>query len=192
MSLKYISSMVIIGVGMTAIATTSAMAESEASNSAKFACISDNGAAVTVSQSNSGSKPVFHWQGELLESLGANATELCNDVAIRLNEYVAQKYTSATANSSNSPQILSFRADQQLGLPTICATNDPQGSCDAVLLTLSPTEKPVQTANNLLTDILDKDLQTNKTDLQSNERGVQSISYSISIFDLIFGSKYLK
>lgn len=189
MSLKYISSMVIIGVGMTAIATTSAMAESEASNSAKFACISDNGAAVTVSQFNGDSKPVFHWQGELLESLGANATELCNDVAVKLNEYVAQKYTSTTANSS---QILSFRADQQLGLPTICATNDPQGSCDAVLFTLAPTEKPIQTANNLLADILDKDLQTNKIDLQSNERGVQSISYSISIFDLIFGSKHLK
>lgn len=186
MSLKYISSLATLGVMV--IATTPAIAESEVSNSANFACINEDGTSVTVSQTNGNSQPIFHWQGSLLESSGANARELCNDVALRLNEYVAEKYTGSAADS----QILSFRADQQLGLPTICATNDPEIGCEAVLFTLSPTEKPVQTANNLLTDILDKDLQSNKLDSQSSERGVQSISYSISILDLIFGTKYLK
>ena len=187
MSLKYISSLATLGVMV--VAATPAIAQSEVSNGDNFACISDNGTSVTVSQANGNAKPIFHWQGALLDSLGANATELCNDVAMRLNEYVAEKYTTETTNSS---QTLSFRADQQLGLPTICATNDPEAGCEAVLFTLSPTDKPVQTANNLLTDILDKDLQGNKLDSQSSERGVQSISYSISILDLIFGAKYLK
>lgn len=187
MNLKYISSLATLGV--IVIAATPAIAESGVSHSNNFSCISENGTSVTVSQTNGNSKPIFHWQGTLLESLGANATELCNDVATRLNEYVAAKYTGSTDGSS---QILSFRADQQLGLPTICATNDPEAGCEAVLFTLSPTEKPVQTANDLLTDILDKNLQGNKRDTQSSERGVQSISYSISIMDLIFGSKYLK
>ena len=187
MSLKYISSLATLG--FIAIAVTSAMAESGESNSANFACIDEDGTSVTVSQINGNSKPIFHWQGTVLDSLDANATELCNDVALRLNEYVAANYSSETSNSS---QILSFRADQQLGLPTICATNDPEAGCEAVLFTLSPTEKPVQTANNLLTDILDKDLQGNMSNSQSNERGVQSISYSISILDLIFGAKDFK
>ncbi len=187
MSLKYISSLATLGV--MAIAASSVMAESDVSNSGKFACINENGASVTVSQIHGESKPVFHWQGNLLESSGVNATELCNDVAIRLNEYVAANYT---ADNANSAQTLSFRADQQLGLPTICATDNPTGSCQAILFTLSPTDKPVQTANNLLTEILDKDLQSNKIGSQSSERGVQSISYSISILDLIFGPKYLK
>ena len=187
MSLKYISSLATLG--FIALATTPALAESDASNHANFACISENGTAVTVSQINGDTKPVFHWQENLLESSGASATELCNDVTMRLNEYVAANYT---AENDNSSQILSFKADQQLGLPTICATNDPKGSCEAVLFTLSPTEKPVQTANNLLAAILDEDLQSNKIGSQSSERGVQSISYSISILDLIFGPKFLK
>ena len=184
MSLKYISSLATLGV--MAIAATPAMAEPGVSNSANFACIIENGTSVTVSQINGNSKPIFHWQGEILESLEVNATELCNTAAIRLNEYVAENYTAESANSS---QILSFRADQQVGLPSICATNNPTGDCEAVLFTLAPTDNPVQTASNLLTDILDKDLQSNKAGLQSSERGVQSISYSISILDLIFGPK---
>ncbi len=189
MSLQYISSLATLGVMV--IAATPAMAESGISNSANFACISDNGTYVTVSQNNGNSKPIFHWQGELLESSGANTTELCNTAARNLNQYVAANYT---AESIDSFQPFNFRADQQFGLPTICATNDPTGGCEAVLFTLSPTEKPVQTANNLLTDILDKDLQSNKVGSQSSERGVQSISYSVNIFDLLFRSKakYLK
>ena len=187
MSLKYISSLATLGVMVTAAAP--AIAESGVSHSSNFACISENGTSVTVSQANGDPKPIFHWQGTVLESLDADATELCNDAAMRLNEYVAEKYAVETDSSA---QILSFRADQQLGLPTICATNDPEAGCEAVLFTLSPTEKPVQTANDLLTDILDKSLQGNKLNSQSSERGVQSISYSITIMDLIFGSKYLK
>ena len=185
MSLQYISSLATLGVMV--IAATPAMAESGISNSANFACLNENVTAITV---NGNSKPVFHWQENLLESSGVNATELCHDVAMRLNEYVAEKNTAESANSSP----IWFRGDQQLGLPTICATDHPKGGCEAVLFTLSPTEKPVQTANNLLTDILDQDLQSNKVVSQSSERGVQSISYSVSIFDLIFGSKskYLK
>ncbi|MGK7894268.1 MAG: COP23 domain-containing protein [Xenococcus sp. (in: cyanobacteria)] len=187
MSLKYISSLATFG--FIVVAATSAIAESGVSNNTNFACINNNGTSVTVSQINGNSKPIFHWQGTVLDSLNANAAELCNDVALRLNEYVAANYSP---EASDSPQVLSFRADQQLGLPTICATNDPESGCEAVLFTLSPTEKPVQTANSLLTDILDKDLQVNKSNSQSNERGVQSISYSISILDLIFGTKYVK
>ncbi len=187
MSLKYISSLATLGI--IAFAAAPALAGSEASDSANFACVSENGTAVTVSQLNGNTKAVFRWQENLSELSGANATELCNDVAMRLNEYVAANYA---AENDNSSKILSFRADQQLGLPAICATNDPKGSCEAVLFTLSPTEKPVQTANNLLTAILDEDLQSNKVGSQSSERGVQSISYSISILDLIFGPKFLK
>ncbi|MEM9273697.1 MAG: COP23 domain-containing protein [Cyanobacteria bacterium P01_F01_bin.143] len=187
MNIKYLSSLA--ALGSIAVVANSAMAESVVSNNANFACINESGIAVTVSQLNGDSKPIFRWQGDLLASLDANPTELCQDAAIRLNEYVSEKYTSQTTSSS---EMLSFRADQQLGLPTICATDDPELGCEAVLFTLSPTDKPVQTANNLLTDILEKDLQGNKIDSESNERGVQSISYSISILDLIFGSKYLK
>lgn len=187
MSLKYISSVAALGV--IAVAATSAMAGSGVSNSANFACLNDDGTAVTVSRSNGEVKPIFRWQGDFLQSLNANPAELCQDAAMRLNEYVTEKYSSGTASSS---QMLSFRADQQLGLPTICATDDPELGCEAVLFTLSPTDKPVRTANNLLTAILEKDLQGNKTELQSPARGVQSIAYSISILDLIFGSKYLK
>ena len=189
MRFKYISSLATLGV--MAIATTSAMAESGVSNSVNFVCIKENGTSVTVSQSNGESKPVFHWQGNLLASSGANATELCNDVAIRLNEYVAANYRAESDNSAQNFNF-SFRADEQLGLPTICATNDSTTGCEAVLFTLSPTDNPVKTASNLLTEILDKDLQSNKVSSQSSERGVQSISYSISILDLIFGPKYLK
>ncbi|ELS02863.1 hypothetical protein Xen7305DRAFT_00025810 [Xenococcus sp. PCC 7305] len=187
MNLKHISSLTILGVMATAVSP--AMAESGASNEASFACINDNGVAVTVSQLDGNSKPIFHWHKDLLASLDANPTDLCQDAAVSLNEYMAEKYNAETASSS---QTLSFRADQLRGLPTVCATNDPEIGCEAVLFTLSPTEKPVQTANSLLTAILSKDLQENKVDTDSNERGVQSISYSISILDLIFGSKHLK
>ena len=188
MSLKYISSLATLGV-MAVVATNSAMAESEVSNSANFVCVSENGKTVTVSEINGNSKPIFHWQGDFLNSLDANPTELCQDAAMRLNEYVSEKYSVGTESAS---QVLSFRADKQLGLPTVCATNDPEAGCEAVLFTLSPTEKPVLTANNLLTEILAKELQGNRTDLDDPIRGVQSISYSISILDLIFGSKYVK
>jgi len=187
MSLKYVSSLGTIG--FIAIAATSAMAGTGVSNNANFACLTENDIAVTVSQSNGEIKPIFRWEGDLLDSLNANPTELCQDAAIRLNEYVTEKYSSETVNSS---QMLSFRGDQQVGLPAICATDNLENGCEAVLFTLSPTDKPVQTANSFLEDILEKDLQGNKVDTESSERGVQSISYSISILDLIFGSKYLK
>jgi len=189
MSLKYVSSLGTIG--FIAIAATSAMAGTGVSNNANFACLTENDIAVTVSQSNGEIKPIFRWEGDLLDSLNANPTELCQDAAIRLNEYVTEKYGGVTANSSSS-QMFSFISGQQLGLPAVCATDDPELGCEAVLFTLSPTDKPIRTANHLLTAILEKDLQSHKTELESPARGVQSISYSISILDLIFGSKYLK
>ena len=190
MSLKYISSLAALGVMV--VAATPAMAESSLPNNANFECDSENGIPITISKANS--RTIFRWETARLDSLGVDAAELCKNAALKLDEYVAKNYVAEnnTDETANPSSILSLRADQQFGLPTICIADQAKDSCQTVLFTLPPTEKPVQTANDLLAEILvDEDLKSNKEEF-SPTRGVQSNRYSISIFDLLFGTKYLK
>lgn len=54
-----------------------------------------------------------------------------------------------------------------------------------MLFTLAPTDRPIDKANEVLTAILDKNLQTERLNTESNDRGVQSFSYKVSLLDLL-------
>ena len=75
----------------------------------------------------------------------------------------------------------------------VCATDEPR-ACNTKLFTLplpeSTVEQPITIANRLLEDILDKDLQTTK--VVNTKRGLQSVSHSIDIWELILGRKLIK
>lgn len=180
MSTKQLS--FVTAIGAIALSTaTSALAETNTTSSVNFSCqVNSNGVPTTVLNSAETQKTVFNWQGERI-SQGRNAVDLCNEVTAKLNNYAA--------NQNNDLSVLTFKADVQGDLPAICATDEP-GVCDRLLFTLPRTEEPGTMANRVLGDILDPSLQANKQ--VSTERGLQSVSYSVNIFDLILGRKFMK
>ena len=147
-------------------------------------CIRDrnNGVPTTVLQAEDGQKTTFfNWDSEKLPS-SRSPVALCNDVSAKLNGYAADE--------SNDLSALTFKTDMIRGdIPTICATDTPL-ECESILFTLSPSHDADKVAINVLDDILDKDLQTNR--VVSPARGLQSVTHSVNIWELILGRKLIK
>jgi hypothetical protein len=160
------------------LGTTPAFAESSQSPNLSFSC--QTGAVpTTVAQTPKGNVPVFNWKSEALSG-SADAEQLCNQVAAKLQEYSAQGYNLST---------ISFNGLDQGGLPAICIAGQPQ-ECDKLLFTLSPTERPADEADRVLTAILDKNLQGEK--MESRDRGIMSTSYQVDFWSLLGFPKLLK
>ena len=147
MTIKHLS--VLLATSALAVVGTPAFAESTQSPDLNFAC--QNGdIPTTVAQTAEGSVsiPVFHWKSEVLPSY-ANAQQLCNSVAAKLEDYSAQGYDLSS---------IDFNGVEQAGLPVICASEQPKG-CDKVLFTLKPEKNSVKATERVLTAILDKSFQ---------------------------------
>lgn len=180
MSIKQLS--FLTAVGAIAIGTaTSALAETNTPSQVTFYCeVSDNGVPTTILKSADTQKTIFNWQGESLSE--QNPVDLCNKVTSELNSYVTDE--------NNDLSVLTFKGDVQADyLPAICVTDNPD-NCNKVLFTLSSAEKPGNVANTVLGEILEPNLQTTK--LVSETRGLQSVSYSVNIWELIVGRKLSK
>ena len=141
-----------------------------------FFCQVNEGIPTTIAKTKNGElQPIFHWKSETLPEK-PNPEQLCNTASQQLENYLA---------SENDLFSVSFKSTKLDKIPVICATGN-RNDCNLVLLTLPPAEKPIDTANLVLASILEPKLQDNK--FISNERGVQSIYYSINLWQLIFGN----
>lgn len=168
--------------GAIALNAFPAYAEENIANNIAFSCEVDNkGIPTTVLEAEGVSQGIFNWDSERLSS-EIDVLEECQKVASKLTDY---------SNEQTGLSDLAFKSHVQIGVPTICATSDPN-VCEKTLLTLplSPTEKAEVVAQNFLTEILNPELQTTETVKKS--RGLQSISHSISLAELIFGRKLIK
>lgn len=173
MKTKYISAC--LATGLLSLGASSSWAESSSVAKLNFSCQNNQGIPTTVAQ-KSGSEtvvPVFHWKNEALPT-SMDAKQLCDRVSAKLEDYSAQDYDLST---------LGFSSAEQAGLPAICATGKDNGDCSLVLFTLAPTDNPVNSANEVLDAILDRSLQSNKH--VSSDRGVQSISYQVNLWDIL-------
>ncbi len=177
MNLKHLSSLVAFSV--LGLNSAPALAESGLPSGLNFSCQIKNGVPVTVVEGEGSQQPIFHWDsGNLPESIDSQV--VCSEVALKLEEH------AATGSDMTS---LRFISSQQGGLPAICATQDAR-ECSLLLLTLAPTVEPQQTARLFLSSIIDKDLTVDK--LEFNDRGFQSTSYHVSIWDLLGLSAKIK
>lgn len=167
MNLKYLSP--ILAASAIAVGATSVLSESTVTQEQKIFCESNNGTPTTVAMVQGETKPIFHWRSDALPP-SANPQELCQNVSTKLENYPAQE------------NQLSFGSYDQGGLPAICAEATP-GKCNLVLFTLAPAENPIEEGNRVLEGILDSNLQKNKQ--ISNARGVQSISYPVTFWQLL-------
>jgi hypothetical protein len=180
MSTKQLSFLTAIGAIAFGTAT-SVLAETSTHSPVTFSCeVNNNGVPTTVLKSADAQKTIFNWSSDLLTE-ARNPVDLCNEVTAKLNSY--------SADRNNDLSVLTFKADVQADLPTICVTDDP-AACNRVLFTLPRTEKPETIANGVLGDILDPGLQTTKQ--VSNQRGVQYFAHSVSLLELILGPKVMK
>lgn len=181
MNIKHLSFLTAVGAIAIGYAIPT-FAENSTSPEVTFSCEVKNGIPATVVQTEDAQTTIFNWQSDYL-SQNKNPLDLCNEVTAKLNSY--------SADNSNDLSMLTFKADViKPNTPMVCATNNPE-ACDKVLFLLSPTEDRADfVANNVLNDILDKNLQATK--VESNERGLQSVSHSINIWELILGRKITK
>ena len=181
MNIKHLSSLTAVGALAISYAIP-AFAENSTSPEVTFSWEVKNGVPATVLQAEDAQTTIFNWQSDYL-SQTKDPLDLCNEVTAKLNNY--------SADESIDLSMLTFKADVMEEMPVICATNDTE-TCDKVLFLLSPSlEKRADfVANNVLNDILDKNLQATK--VESRSRGLQSVSHSINIWELILGRKITK
>ncbi|MGF1539332.1 MAG: COP23 domain-containing protein [Pleurocapsa sp.] len=177
MSIKHLSAL--LAGSALVVGTTPAWAESSPSPDLSFTCQTGE-IPTTVAQTADGSvsKPVFNWKSDVLSG-SADAEQLCNQVAAKLQEYSAQGYDLST---------MSFNGLDQGGLPAICVAGEAN-ECDKLLFTLTPTERPANEADRVLAGILDKSLQGER--VQSRDRGIMATSYKVNFWDL-FGLGFPK
>ncbi len=177
MNIKH--SLSLVAFSVLGLNSAPALAESELPSDLSFSCQVKNGVPVTVVEGQGNQQPIFHWdRGNLPQSMDSQV--VCNEVALKLDAH------AATGSDMTS---LKFISSQQGGLPAICATHEDR-ECSLLLLTLNPTVEPQQTARLLLSSIIDKDLTVDKLEL--SDRGFQSTSYKVTLWDLLLGRKFLK
>ncbi len=165
------------------VIATSAVAQTSQS-SLSFECQIDSRIPTTIARANQNERSwryaernrtqaIFHWKQEVIPS-SYDAQQLCETVSSRLNDYFERHDERST---------IIFHGDEQGGLPVICAT-DANNTC-AVLFTLAPTDNPVAAANEVLTGILDRNLQSNRVESESEVEAERSLSYLVSPTDLL-------
>lgn len=181
MKIKYISAL--LTTSAIVLGASSGWAETSSEPRLNFACQIKEGVPTTVAQKADGdiSVPVFHWKNEALP-VESDAQQLCARVSAKLEDYSAQGY-----DLSN----IGFGGAEQVGLPAICTTGGVNQDCSLVLFTLAPAEQPVRVANEVLSAILDKNLQGNKRVSKDGKRGVQSFSYEVDFWQML-GLKFIK
>ncbi len=164
----------LFATGAIALATP-AIANSPEEPSLKFSCQVTEGVPTTVAESSESEVqlPIFHWKKEALTSKSSESPEqLCNMVSEKLENYSAQGYDLSSINIVGT---------QQGGLPVICA-NAGENDCSKILLTLHAEPQAANAAKDVVSLILDKNLQRNE--LVTVARGVQSISYEVNFWSL--------
>jgi hypothetical protein len=173
MNVKYQS--ILLAASGLAVGMTPALAETSQS-SLSFACQMNNGVPTTVARAtdNDRTLDIFYWKQEALPN-SVSADKLCDRVSAKLEDFSNQRGHDIAA--------INFETSDPGGLPAICATG-ADDMC-TVLFTLSPTEEPIVTANEVLTAILNKNLQAEELKSTSSVRGVQSFSYKVSLLDLL-------
>lgn len=173
MKIKYLVGLPLL----TAIAifwgTTPVHSESKLPSEPTFFCQTNGDTPTTVAKTNNGAiKPIFHWKNAALPP-DTNPEQLCSSVSQQLENYLL---------SQNDLSSMGFKSTNLDSIPIICAT-DRDNNCQTVLLSLSPVEKPVQTANSILNSTLDSQLQENK--IASRDRGVQSHYYQVNFWQIL-------
>lgn len=170
MNLKSLSP-ICAGVAL-AMGFTSTFAKSSVAANQTIFCENSNGVLTTMARTVEGQNlPIFHWRAENLPK-DSNLQQICHSVSTKLDNYLAQ-----------GSVLSSFGSYDQLGLPAICAEAQPN-QCSLVLLTLAPTQDPINKSNRLLDNILDEQLKQEKR--ISSNRGVQYFGYNIT------GTTFLK
>lgn len=167
----------LLATGAIALATP-VLANSPDEPSLNFSCQLTEGIPTTVAQSSESEiqQPIFHWKQEALTSKSSDSPEqLCQMVSEKLENYSAEGYDLSSIN---------FVGTEQGGLPVICA-NAGETDCSKILVSLHPTaeSQAANVAKDVVSSILDKDLQSNK--FESRARGVQSISYQVDFWSLL-------
>ena len=138
-----------------------------------FFCQAEENSLATLAKTSNGENiSIFNWNREAFP-FDTNLREICDTVSEKLEDYLA---------SEDKLSSLGFKTTKIAHIPTICLT-DTENNCNLVLLTLKPAEDPIKTANLVLDSILNPQLKGEKT--KSIERGVQSTSYTVSLWDLL-------
>jgi len=174
MNVKHLSALIVTGT--IALGATPAIADSSDAPQFDFSCKMSEGVPTTVAQhvGSDITKPVFHWKQDALQYKSSSTPkELCNNVTAKLQDYSAQGYDLSE---------ISFIGTEQTGLPAVCATT-VGNKCSKVLFTLNASEQAAIDANNVVTAILNPQLQGEKT--VTNDRGVQSTSYQVNFWQLL-------
>ena len=131
-----------------ALSILPAWGQSNTTSSITFTCEKNQDVPITVAQNNVGTtQNIFHWKKEALP-VSTNPQLFCEEVAQKLNNYAAEGHDLS---------LIRLTANEQAGLPMICLT-EQYGICDVVLLILPITEQPINTANNTVKAILDREI----------------------------------
>lgn len=175
MNTKYLSALLVTGA--ITLGTSPAMADSSDAPQLNFSCQLIEGVPTTVAQpiGTEDSQAIFHWKNEAL-SLKSSSTpkQMCDSVAAKLEDYSAQGYDLSK---------MSFVGTEQATLPAICANAAGTPGCSKVLLTLDSADNPARVADDLVSTILDPNLQQKK--VVRNDRGIQSTSYQVNFWQLL-------
>ncbi|MCC0177705.1 hypothetical protein I4641_12015 [Waterburya agarophytonicola K14] len=173
MKTKLFSTLLVTGA--ISLGAAPAIAESTEAPQFNFACQMSEGVPTTVAQNAEGeTRAVFNWKEETLAyRTPSTPKELCDNVSRDLQEY---------SNNGYDLSQITFVGTEQAGLPTICATT-AGNKCSKVLFTLTRDEQAANVANDVVTAILNPELQ-GKVVASYNDRGVQSTSYEVNFWDL--------
>ena len=173
------STTIAIGI-ITAIASNSTLASDLA-----FSCQSNEGTPTTIAKNSSGTEqPIFHWKLDEA-SISNTPEELCNSVTQKLNTY-ATEGNDLSALTFKPASVMS-EDEEMTSLPAICVAGEGE-PCKLPLFTLEPAENSLNNesvASNALNSILDPALQANPVKSPGRDRGVQSTSYQVNIWDLL-------
>ena len=173
MKIQHLSLLSMLATSTIVSLTNPAYGESTNASEQTFFCQADETMPTTLAKASNGENiPIFNWNREVFPA-DTNLQAICDRVSENLENYLA---------AGNDLSSVSFKTTQMDYIPVICVT-DAENNCDLVLLTLKPAEEPLEAANLVLDSILNPQLQPKK--VASNERGVQSTSYTVSLWDLL-------
>ena len=185
MKTKYLSSFFTanaLALGMISLGQVSVLASetiSQVTSESIFSCQLYKGTPTTIAQTSNGdAQPVLHWNFDSVTT-SADPQQLCDSVSQKLNNYLAE---GNDLSSISFKAYVTFQDEEPMNLPAICVANQEE-PCKLMLFTLEPTANADLVANQALTSILDRDLQTNP--IESRTRGIQSISYEVNLWQLL-------
>jgi hypothetical protein len=178
-----------IAAAALTVSATSAWGESQTSQANRvrnFYCTNNNGTLATVIKNKQGGEQtIFQWSAEAMGDRAlpksVNTQQLCQDVALKLDNYLAK--------GGNIAAFSTYHNLKDKLPPAICATaNDTNSnSCNLVLFTLEPSAN-LADSNRVLDNLLDSRWKQDKIASASNERGVQGVVRKVDFMQLLFGN----